>query len=112
MSLATAEQVAHGNAWDDYESDLDERDFLENKQVEKYEEIRKDATLMHEAMIHLYLSGDDGKQIVESASHAMDLAATGGSNQAIIEAAAGFDAMRDKAASMYAKHKVEQEFIN
>ncbi len=106
MSLATAERVAHGNAWASYESALNERDAIEQMECDKYEEIRKDAILMHEAMTHLYLSSDENQRLVENTNHALDVATCGKDMAKIFEAAQGIADMRDKAAAMYAEHLV------
>lgn len=103
-TLAIAARKAHAQAWAHYEAQQADADALEQMEVDKYEEIIKDAELMHEAMTHLYLSSDENQRLVENTNHALDLATCGKDMEKIFEAAQGIADMRDRAAAMYAEH--------
>lgn len=109
-TITSAARVAESLAWKMYESDLNERDFMENKRVEKYEEITKDAGEKEKAVIWFADQSHENAELVESRNHALDVAGISKSNEAILEAAIGVYEMRNKAASMYAEYLVDLEF--
>ncbi len=112
MNLALAERTSFAQAWNQYEAAQDDADMIERLEVQKYEEIIKDASDMEKAVIWFADQSHENADFVERTYHALDLASCGKDMAKIFEAAQGIADMRDKAASMYAKHKVEQEFIN
>lgn len=112
MTLLLAANSRLAQQWANYEDDQDDADMIERLEQQKYEEIRKDASDMEKAVIWFSDQSHENADLVERTYHALDLASCGKDMAKIFEAAQGIADMRDKAASMYAKHLVEREFID